>query len=67
MTMKKNIIITLASAALLLVASCQKVIVTVEKGIGVFYSPLGYNYSGSGASIPGYAPLIFEIEVVEKP
>lgn len=38
-----------------------------EKGIGVFYSPLGYNYSGSGASIPGYAPLIFEIEVVEKP
>ena len=38
-----------------------------EKGIGVFYSPLGYSYSGSGASIPGYAPLIFEIEVVEKP
>ena len=32
--MKKNIIIALASAALLLVASCQKVIVTVEKGNG---------------------------------
>lgn len=32
--MKKNIIIALASAALLLLASCQKVIVTVEKGNG---------------------------------
>ncbi len=39
----------------------------MEKGIGVFYSPLGYSYSGSGDSIPGYAPLIFEIEIVEKP
>lgn len=39
----------------------------MEKGMGVFYSPLGYSYSGSGASIPGYAPLIFEIEIVEKP
>ena len=38
-----------------------------EKGIGIFYSPLGYSYSGSGASIPGYAPLIFEIEIVAKP
>ena len=38
-----------------------------EKGVGIFYSPLGYSNSGSGASIPGYAPLIFEIEVVEKP
>ena len=39
----------------------------MEKGVGVFYSNLGYQYSGSGASIPGYAPLIFEIEIVEKP
>ena len=39
----------------------------MEKGVGVFYSNLGYNYSGSGSSIPGYAPLIFEIELVEKP
>lgn len=39
----------------------------MEKGIGVFYSPLGYSYNGSGASIPGYAPLIFEIEIVAKP
>ena len=38
-----------------------------EKGMGIFYSPLGYSYSGSGASIPGYAPLIFEIEIVAKP
>ncbi len=39
----------------------------MEKGIGVFYSPLGYSYNGSGESIPGYAPLIFEIEIVDKP
>ncbi len=39
----------------------------MEKGIGIFYSPLGYSYSGSGRSIPGYAPLIFEIEIVAKP
>lgn len=38
-----------------------------EKGVGIFYSPLGYSFSGSGSSIPGYAPLIFEIEIVEKP
>ena len=38
-----------------------------EKGIGVFYSPLGYSYNGSGATIPGYAPLIFEIEIVPEP
>lgn len=39
----------------------------MEKGIGVFYSPLGYSYSGSGNSIPGYSPLIFIIDIVEKP
>lgn len=40
---------------------------SMEKGVGVFYSPLGYGTTGSGESIPGYAPLIFEIEFVEKP
>ncbi len=39
----------------------------MEKGIGVFYSPLGYKNTGSGKSIPGYSPLIFEIEIVAKP
>ena len=39
----------------------------MEKGVGVFYSNYGYQYSGSGSSIPGYAPLFFEIEIVEKP
>lgn len=39
----------------------------MEKGVGIFYSPLGYGSTGNGNSIPGYAPLIFEIEVVAKP
>lgn len=39
----------------------------MDKGVGVFYSNLGYGYSGSGASIPGYAPLVFEIEIVPEP
>ena len=39
----------------------------MEKGIGIFYSPFGYGYNGSEPSIPPYAPLIFEIEIVEKP
>jgi FKBP-type peptidyl-prolyl cis-trans isomerase len=36
------------------------------KAVGVFYSDLGYGYNGSG-NIPPYAPLVFEIEIVEKP
>lgn len=38
-----------------------------EKGVGVFTSGYGYSNSGSGSSIPAYAPLIFEIEIVDKP
>ena len=38
-----------------------------EKGVAMFYSSLGYSYSGSGNSIPPYAPLIFEIELVDNP
>ncbi len=38
-----------------------------ESGIGIFTSSYGYGYAGSGESIPGFAPLIFEIEIVEKP
>lgn len=40
---------------------------SMEKGIGVFTSDYGYGGTGSGASIPGFAPLIFEIEFVPKP
>ena len=39
----------------------------MEKGVGVFFSNLGYGYSGSGSSIPAYSPLIFEIELVAAP
>lgn len=39
----------------------------MEEGIGVFISTYGYSGSGSGNSIPGYSPLIFKIQIVEKP
>lgn len=38
-----------------------------EKGVGLFYSPYGYTYSGSGKKIPSFAPLMFEIEIVDEP
>ena len=37
-----------------------------EKGSGIFWSYLGYGTSGSGSSIPSYAPLRFDIELVSK-
>jgi FKBP-type peptidyl-prolyl cis-trans isomerase FklB len=40
---------------------------SMEKGVGVFYSPMGYSDNGSGSSIPPYSPLVFEIEIVAKP
>lgn len=38
-----------------------------EKIVCVFYSGRGYSYSGSGSTIPAYAPLMFEIELVDAP
>lgn len=38
-----------------------------EKGVGLFYSSIGYGYDGNGSSIPTCSPLIFEIEFVDKP
>lgn len=37
-----------------------------EKGTGIFYSAYGYEYSGSGETIPPYSPLRFDIEVVKN-
>ncbi len=37
-----------------------------ESGTGVFHSGFGYSASGQGNTIPGYAPLAFDIEIVEK-
>lgn len=39
----------------------------MEKGIGIFISDYGYAANGNGNSIPGFSPLIFEIELVAKP
>lgn len=39
---------------------------TGEKGIAIFHSDLGYGTKGSGDKIPGFSPLIFELEVIGK-
>ena len=38
-----------------------------EAGTSVFYSQAGYGAEGSGSTIPGYSPLVFEVEVTKKP
>ena len=38
-----------------------------EAGICFFISKYGYSGSGSGSTIPGYSPLIFELETTEAP
>lgn len=48
-------------------AYCLSKMKAYEKGVCAFYSALGYGYSGSGNAIPKYAPLTFEIEIVDKP
>ena len=38
-----------------------------EKGSAIFTSNWGYGVSGSGLPIPGYSPLRFDFEIVDKP
>ena len=38
-----------------------------EKGTTIFYSGAGYMAAGSGDAIPGFSPLRFDIEIVDKP
>lgn len=38
-----------------------------EKGTALFHSGAAYKESGSGDAIPGFSPLRFDIEIVDKP
>ena len=38
-----------------------------ESAEGIFTSKFGYGVNGSGKRIPGYEPLVFEIDIVAKP
>lgn len=38
-----------------------------EKGTAIFTSDWGYGVSGSGSTIPGYSPLRFDFQIVDKP
>lgn len=46
-------------------AYCISQLKRYEKGVCAFISQYGYQYSGSGKAIPSYAPLVFEIEMVD--
>lgn len=35
-----------------------------EVGLGIFHSAYGYSDGGSGSKIPGYSPLIFQIQIL---
>ena len=48
-------------------AYCLSKLRPYEKVVCAFYSQLGYGYSGHGSTIPKFAPIVFEIEVVDKP
>ena len=37
-----------------------------EKARTAFYSVLGYGYSGTGDQIPGFSPLVFELELMKE-
>lgn len=37
-----------------------------EKCTCIFYSGIGYGYSGSGNAIPAYSPLRFDLEIVDE-
>ena len=46
---------------------CCSILRPFERGICTFYSARGYAANGNGSSIPAYASLRFDIDVVAKP
>ena len=48
-------------------AYCCSILRPFEKGTCTFYSTRGYAANGNGSSIPAYASLRFDIDVVAKP
>lgn len=58
---------TNASSVVTGFAYCLSKLRLHEKVRCAFTSQYGYGYSGSGSSIPSFAPLVFEIEMVDEP